>query len=154
MRQITDNLYKKIVRVSDEVTKNLRRQGIVVPVDNEDGSISVGIYKIVREGNFYSILDYSRDTIVDKINLPQSAILIANGLALGRYIDDKLLNLDRAYGYALFEETLAGNAVKKSKKRTLDHFELMITKREIARSKRKYYRQRIDASFEKLRKVL
>lgn len=154
MRPITADLYKKIVIVSDEVKKQLRRKGMVIPVEHSDGSIEIGSYKIVKNNNFYSILDYSGEVVVDKINLPQSAILIANNLALGRCIDDRILALDRSYGYALFEEILHGNAVKKSTKKPLDYFDLMVTKRAIAKSKKESYKNTIVASFEKLRKVL
>jgi hypothetical protein len=42
--------------------------------------------------------------------------MLANRLALGRYLDDELLDADRRYGHALFEEelhlTLAERSIK------------------------------------------
>ena len=61
--------------------------------------------RLVKTG-FYSILNYCNDVVVDYINLPQSAALLANRLALGKYMDDNILIADRSYGHALFEEEL------------------------------------------------
>jgi hypothetical protein len=155
MKPITDDLYKKIVRVSDEVKKELLRKGLVIPMDNADGSISIGNFRIVRKDNsFYSIVDFEGESIVDQINLPQSAIMLANTLALGRHVDSRIEGLDKSYGYALFEEQLHEQAVKNSQKKSLDYFDLMLTKCLIARAKKEDYKREIINSFEKLRKLV
>lgn len=155
MKPITDDLYKKIVKVSDEVKKELRRKGLVIPIDNDDGSISVGNFRIVKERtNFYSIVDFEGERVVERINLPQSAIMLANTLALGLHIDSRIEQLDKSYGYALFEEQLHEQAVKNSHKKSLDYFDLMLTKCMIARAKKEDYKREIINSFEKLRKLV
>jgi len=36
-----EDLYKKISQVSSEVRKTLRKKGLVIPVKNKNGSISI-----------------------------------------------------------------------------------------------------------------
>ena len=82
MKKIPNDLYKKIVQVSTQVKMELRRKGIVVPVENKDGTVTVGNFLIVKNSNgFYSILDKNDDVVVDQINLPQTAVVVANNLA-------------------------------------------------------------------------
>ena len=105
MKHTSDDIYKKVKDLSKNVTDHLRRQGVIVPTKTEDGLIRVGHFKIKKsKTGFYSILNYRNDTVIDFINLPQTAALLANKLALGKFIDDNLLAADRSYGHALFEE--------------------------------------------------
>jgi hypothetical protein len=151
MKKIPNDLYKKIVQVSTQVKLDLRRKGIVVPIENADGSVSVGTYLIVKNSDgFYSILDKDDDVVVDQINLPQTAVVLANNLALGRYKDVNLINADKNYGYAAFDEMLHMRAVEKSNKRSLEYFDVMLTKGMLARAKKESYRSDIVRSFEKL----
>lgn len=151
MKKIPNDLYKKIVQVSTQVKMELRRKGIVVPVENRDGSVTVGSYLIVKDAEgFYSILDRDNDIVVDQINLPQTAVVVANNLALGRFKDLKLIDADKNYGYAAFDELLHMRAVEKSSKRSLEYFDVMLTKGMLARAKKESYRSDIVRSFEKL----
>jgi hypothetical protein len=155
MKPITDDLYKKIVKVSAEVKKDFRRRGLVIPVENKNGSISLDNFTIAKDNDgFYVIINRRGDEIVSNINLPQTAAVLANGLALGHFLDDKLLRADREYGYALFDETLHERAVKRSKNKSLDYFDLMLSKCMIARAKKEQYKGEIVKSFEKLRKLV
>ena len=153
MNQLPDHLFKKIESISNEVKKNLRRKGIAIPMDNEDGSISLGDYKIVKiDENFYSVLDYSNNPVIEKINLPQTAVMLANDLPLGKFLNHRILEIDRNYGYALFEEMLTKKSLKNVRK-PLDQYEIMNTKCLIAQAKKTHYRYEIIKSFEKLRKL-
>mgnify|MGYP003339594306 FL=1 len=98
MKNLSIELYNKIQKLSEDVRLDLERKGVVVPVKNKDGTISVGYYKIVKNDNGYSILNHAGLPEVDGINLPQTAVLIANSLALGKYRDNKLIDFDRRYG--------------------------------------------------------
>ena len=112
---------------------------------------SVGNYLIVKDfEGFYSILDRDNDVVVDQINLPQTAVVVANNLALGRYKDVNLINADKNYGYAAFDELLHMRAVEKSSKKSLEYFDVMLTKGMLARAKKESYRSDIVRSFEKL----
>ena len=151
MKKIPNDLYKKIVQVSTQVKMELRRKGIVVPVENKDGTVTVGNFLIVKNSNgVYSILDKNDDVVVDQLNVPQTAVVVANNLALGRYKDVKLIDADKNYGYAAFDEMLHMRAVEKSSKRSLEYFDVMLTKGMLARAKKESYKTDIVRSFEKL----
>jgi hypothetical protein len=155
MKNIQSDLYDKIKKVSAEVQQELRRKGIVVPVKNRDGSINVGLYRIVRDDNgFYNIKSYQGDNIFEGINLPQTAAVLANNLALGRWKDTVLINNDRAYGYAQFDEELHKQAVDRSNKKSLEYFDVMLSKCITARARKEMYKREVVKSFEKLVKLI
>ena len=155
MKHIPDDLYKKVIQLSYDVKKELRAKGVVVPVRNKDGSINVGTYVIAKQAaGYYLIKDRRNEVVVDNINLPQTAAVIANGLALGKFKDLTLLNADRHYGYALFDEQLHNRAVERSNKKSLEYFDVMLTKAMIAKAKKERYKQDVVKSFEKLIKLV
>ena len=150
MKNLPNNLYHKIQQLSEEVRTDLKQKGVVVPVKNADGTVSIGHYKIVKSDEGYSIVDAFNESIVDRINLPQSAVIVANGLALGRYRDNATIDNDRRYGYALFEEELHNKAVARSKKKTLEYYDVMSTKAAIAKLKKEQYKRDVLNKYEKL----
>jgi hypothetical protein len=153
MKPIPTDLYAKIERVSETVRKGFLNKGIVIPVKNRDGSINLGRFKVVNQHNgFYAIYDQQGESIVDQINLPQTAALIANDLALNRWLDKQLLDQDRQYGYALFEETLYKQRLTK-KNQPLDLFEIALSRNTTLKRKRENYERDIIKKFEKLRKL-
>lgn len=155
MKNIPDDLYKKFVKLSESVKNDLLKKGVVVPVKNKNGSINVGHFKIVKNNDgYYNILNRAGDIVVDQINLPQTAAVVANGLALGKFKDDELLYADKRYGFALFDETLYTRSVENSNKRSLEYFDLMLTKSVIAKAKKEKYKQDVIKSFEKLIKLV
>lgn len=149
MKNLPNNLYHKIQQLSEEVRKDLKRKGVVAPVKNEDGTISIGYYTIVKYADGYKVLDSFGDVVVDQVNLPQSAVLIANSLALGKYKDYGIIDSDRRYGYALFDEELHMRAAT-NKKKPLEHFDLMTTKAAIAKSKKEFHKRDLLNKYEKL----
>jgi hypothetical protein len=151
MKPVSEQLYKKIIKLSDSVKSDFRRKGIAIPVKNNDGSITLGNYSIKKKSDsFYYIVDYSGEVIVDKINLPQTAAIIANNLAVGKWIDDHVLTQDRNYGYALFEETLYKKHAENSRKKDPDRMVVMLTKSKINRTKKENCKKDIMHSFVKL----
>lgn len=123
---LLDNvLFKKVIDLSKKINSQFCQKGIAIPVKNDDGSITLGNYTIIKNDTFFAIKDYSNQIILEKINLPQTAILLANSLALGKFIDKKLIDNDQRYGYALFEEKRYG---KKPKKKDLEKFVLFESK--------------------------
>jgi hypothetical protein len=156
MTNIPEDLYNKIVKLSSDVKKDLMSKGVVIPVKNDDGTVNVGYFTIVKDRNTgcYSITDRSGEVVVKQINLPQTAAITANNLALGKFRDANLLDADRRYGYALFDELLHKKAVEKSNKKSLEYFDLMLTKSLIAKAKKEKYKQDVVKSFEKLIKLV
>ncbi len=152
MNPSVNDIYEKIKQLDRSVKADLRRQGIVIPKKYKDGSIGVGRYRIVKENTgFYSILDYRNETIIEQINLPQTAAILANKLALGKFLDDQILNSDRRYGHALFEETLHKNLAEKNiKKNKLDEADLFYTKAKISKYKKDKFKKEINSGYEKL----
>jgi hypothetical protein len=147
-----EKVYKQIENLARGVKTDLRHKGFVVPIENRDGSISVDLYTISKsKAGFYKITSNAGDVLVDHINLPQTAALLANSLALGRWVDDRLLNEDRQYGYSLFEELQAKHII--DKRRDWDRVDIMYTKMSLAKHRKTAAKQAIMNSFEKLRNV-
>jgi len=155
MRITAEELYKKFVEVSAEVREDFRRRGLIVPVSNKDGTISVGPYRIVKDRNdLYTIIDSKNRVEIDSINLPQTAIIMANDLALRKFLDRGIIKRDQEYGYALFKEQLYRRALQRSKNQPIDRYDLMAAKNLINREKKERCRRDIEHSFEKLTKIL
>lgn len=146
MNNVSKEIWDKIYSLSLNVKNNLKNKGFVVPIQNDDGTIRIGFYIIKKEKTFYSVYDTSNYLIVDNLNLPQSAVLIANGLALGKFLDKTILELDRNYGYALFEEQLK----YRSKIKNYETFEIRNMKSDIASFKKQRCLFKINDQFKKL----
>jgi hypothetical protein len=146
MNDISKEIWDKIFTISVKVKNNLKNKGFVIPIQEDDGSIRIGFYFIKKENNFYSIYNTSNNIVVDNINLPQSAILIANSLALGKFMDKNILELDRNYGYSLFEEQLKN----RSKKKNIETLEIRKMKSDIATVKKQRCLGKINEQFNKL----
>ena len=148
-----ETVYKQLEKIAHGIKKDLRRKGVAIPVENKDGSISMDSYTIAKTPTgFYKILSKTGGIVVDCINLPQTAVLLANGLALGRWMDDELLKQDRQYGYHLFEEQQAKNIINRHS--DWDRVDVMYTKIDVARHKKACAKRSIMNSFEKLRKTV
>ena len=152
MKTITEELYSKIKKVSESVRRELYKKGLVVPVKNNDGTITIGSYTIIKDGNgSFSVLDFTNEVILSGINLPQTAILVTNKLALGMYKDTELLEIDRRYGSADFEEQLYKRALERKPNSIIS---LYITKYDDAKLKKIEHKRTIIRSFEKLIKLV
>jgi hypothetical protein len=152
MKQTPDDIYKKVKQLGLDVKEQLKRRGIVVPTKTPDGLIRVGYYTIKRnKTGFYSILNYSNEAVVEFINLPQTAAMLANRLALGKHLDDELLDADRRYGHALFEEELHLILAERNlKANNIDRADVMFTKFNIAKHRKEQHRKTIFNGFDKL----
>lgn len=154
MKTIPEQLYTNIVRVSADVKEQLRLRGIIIPVKNINGSISLGLFTVIKnDDGFYSVKDNDDQFVVDNINLPQTAAMIANSLALGYYVDRALVQQDKNYGYALFEELLHKQAVERYRNKKSDSADIAMTKCLISRAKKDLYKKAIVRNFERLRKL-
>jgi hypothetical protein len=149
MKPITDDIYNKLAVLGRNVKQELHKKGFVIPVQNQNGSISFGKYTVVhRPTGFYSIVDSYKEPVADHINLPHTAILVANRLALGKDRDDKLLQEDRDFGYADFEEQIHKRALTRKNSTVL--FDVSYNKYLLAKEKRKSHKNHILSSFRKL----
>lgn len=155
MPQIKDEIYKKIEYVAKTVKVQLQKKGFVIPVKNDDGSISLEGYTIKKDKDgYFVILDRRDEIVVDKINLPQTAALLANGLALGKWLDDKIYNIDQIYGHKMFENVLCSTLARKNlAQRNIERAEILFTKASIAKAKTEQVKKEVMQSFEKLRRL-
>lgn len=154
MKNLTEDLLKKLSQLDREVKSQLRAKGFVVPIKSKNGTIKFGWYTVVRNNDgSYSVLDHANESIVSGINLPQTAVITANSLALGKHKDAQLIDLDRRYGYADFKEQLYKRAIERDDK-SLDYFDINLEKHKTALHKKAVYRCEITKSFDKLTKLL
>lgn len=143
-------LFKKVVNISKQIDNRFYQKGVAIPSKNKDGSIKLGNYTIVKNNGLFLIKDYSNQIVVKQINLPHTAILLANSLALGKFMDTQLLDNDRKYGFAIFEEQKYGS---KSKNLSVDKLVLFESKLTDARLKKDMYRKYVLNKFEKFVKM-
>jgi hypothetical protein len=149
MKKFPPNVFNQIEIVAKHVIGNLKRRGHVLPTQQKDGSFKYENF-VVKKGRtgFYSI-SCRNIVYVDNINLPQTAAVVANGLALGNIINNDIIKLDRDYGYRLFDEELYAAAIKR-KKITLDQEALYETRSYIAKIQKDAIKEKILKSFKKL----
>lgn len=157
MNNLQEDVYKKVLALAKEVKENLKKQGIAVPVENADGTIQMGKFSIIRNSDgFYSIVNQHKEIVADNINMPQTAVIIANDLAIGKSLNQSLLETDKEYGFAFFEEALYKKIINQkstNRKITFDHYDLLETKFLISKSKKEDRRRSIVSRFEKLRRL-
>lgn len=155
MKLLPENFYQRIAKLNQQVKQDLKSKGLVVPKKNKNGTISLGKYTIKKDpAGFYTIIDHRQEIVADQINLPQTAALVANKLALGKWLDRDILAIDSKYGHASFDELVHRRSAKKHLK--LKNFEqagVMLAKSDMARYKRDFYKRSIKNDFEKLLKV-
>lgn len=152
---MNEQLFFKVEKLAHGIRDELRKKGLVIPTDNGDGTVTVDNYTIKKQkSGFYVIEDFHNETVVDKINLPQTAALLANSLALGKWIDDSLLTADRKYGYSLFEEQVAKRGIEYSAKhKDYVKLDVLYSKMYDAADRKNRAKATITNSFEKLRRL-
>jgi hypothetical protein len=153
MTQIPTELFEQVKSLASKVKQDLRKQGIVIPVKNKDGSVTVGNYKIIKKDVFYYIVDRWNEPITQGINLPQTAILVANKLALGRLMDDRLLKNDQYFGWKSFDQESYTRSAKSRMKRNMGDAEIYLNRADIAKREKNYYKSVIMSEYERLRRA-
>ena len=152
MKLLPNDVYSKIEQLSRDAKSKLLQQGVVVPIKGKDGVIKVGNYSIKRKKDgFYCVMDFEREIIINRNNLPQTAAVVAHRLALGKYVEDEIVNADAGYGYALFDEELHNALAKKNiLSNMIDRADVMYTKSMISKFKKEQHMKTVMRSFNKL----
>lgn len=147
-------IYTKLTQLNKDVKEHLKRQGVVVPIKKDEDTIQLDKFLIKKISNgFYNILNIRGHEIVKGINLPQTAVVIANKLALGKWLDLELLQYDKRYGFAAFDELVSKRSICNSlKKKEYDRAEVMENKYSISKHKKNYYKRLIVNDYQKLLK--
>lgn len=150
--QKNKSVYQTLKQLANNVENELKNIGVAMPIKNTDGSIKVAGYNIKKEKTgFYTVTDISNNIVVDNINLPQTAALIANDLSLGKFINRDLMSNDRKYGFLTFEQDVCKKSHTASiKRKDYDRAELLIDKYNIANMRAGMIKLQISREFEKL----
>jgi hypothetical protein len=153
MKKIPTKLFQKVEDLAKSVLTDFHRRGYVIPVEQSDGRIKIGAYIVGKNSNgFYSVTDSRNNVYADNLNLKQTAALIANDLALGKILDTAIIDIDKTYGYRLFDQQVYENAAKR-KKNTLDQDVFYETRCNIARVQKEQAKQQIFNLFRKLTSI-
>ena len=151
---IPKELFSKVEELAQKVKSDLQRKGLVVPIKNPDGTINLGSFKIVHKDHQFYIVDRRNEIVVGPMNLAQTAILVANDLALGRIVDNTLINSDKWFGWKSFdEESYQRSARINIKKHNIEQAEIFLTRADIAKQQKNQWKRTIIDKFERLRKV-
>lgn len=142
-------IYQRLFDLQKKVKQDLKRKGLVPAKKNNDGTISVGRYKIIKNNGFYEIIDWSGEIKFKNINLAQTAAVVANNLAVNSFTNNKFIEIDYKYGSALFEEHYLNKLVNK-KNVDKEVKEIYYHKAKIAAYKKAIYRNQIEDGYAKL----
>jgi len=148
-----ERLYQKIKDLTKKIKQDLRRKGMIIPTRKNKSIIRVGNYLIKRKENeFYSVVSVDGEIMADQLNLPHTAAIIANQLALKQQFDVSIVNRDREYGYACFEDQMYTRAKERM---DLDPYynDIKVYKYQESGERAENLKKSIIAQFEKLNKV-
>jgi hypothetical protein len=151
MKKSTNDVFLKFETVAKTVIDDLRSRGFIVPIEQDNGSLKFDNILVEKSpDNTYRVRHADNNFFyVENLNLPQTAVLIANDIALGKIIDNKLVDMDAEYGYKLFDQEVYLSAAKR-KKNTLDQEIFYQTRLEISKVKKQEIKSRILRAFKKL----
>jgi len=156
MKSIPTNLVHELSIIKQNVKRELKKKGMVPARTTKDGNVQVGNYVIEKDSNdLFLIKDIDGISLYEKINLAQSAIILANNLALGIKTTHDILFYDNYYGHYLFSEQHCKHLYDKSRARKdYDQAEIVFEKLTTSRLKKKYYYNIITSGFDKLMKIV
>jgi hypothetical protein len=152
MKLDANQLYSKIAYLSRQIKSEFRQRGFIIPSKSAQGIVQIGPYLIKRNPTgFYTITDHANNIIVNHINLPHTAAILANDLALGRDLDQTILQKDRDYGYAEFEDQMVKHSIKSNKSQ--DYIDILLSKFKHSEGKKEIYKNDIVSRYNKLTKI-
>lgn len=151
--KITDRVFWKIKELSVRIKTEFLKKGLAIPTKTLDGNVRVGRYVIGKQANeFYSVKTLDGETVVQNLNLPQSAVVIANTLALKKVLDKNIIEKDTEYGYAYFEHQLYKRAVERTKEDPT-YYDVRMSKFENSGERAEDCKAAILHQYDKLRKI-
>lgn len=110
-----NELLNRLNKLKDEVKANLRKNGVVTPVKTSKG-IRLDDYEIILVKSGYQILNKWREVEVDNVNYLQTAVMVANSLALKKHIPSNIIFEDMKAGAAEFDVKIFEKRFDKSLK--------------------------------------
>jgi|CryBogDrversion2_5_1035270.scaffolds.fasta_scaffold20749_2 hypothetical protein len=113
MKLTKNQLFHKVEDIAKQVKEDLRKKGYVVPVKERDGAVNLDGVRVRKiKDTFYSIYDRHNRVVVENLNSLQTAIVLANRLALNKTLDDMLIEADRQFGFQSFKLEVAETRIK------------------------------------------
>lgn len=143
-------LFNKVENIAKQVKEELKNEGVIVPVKERDGSINFDGVRVRKlQDTFYAVYDRKNRLLVTELNSLQTAIVLANRAALGRPLDDNLIEADRKYGFQSFKLEIAETRLKKAPMHSESWFYYDM-RRQHAKENTKKYLEVIQLSYKKL----
>jgi len=152
MTNLTPKLFEDVKHLATKVKTDLKGKGFIVPSKNKDGSVTVGDYCIVKQNDGFHIVKSNKE-ICGPINLAESAIVIANSLALGKPLDYNLLENDKWFGYKKFDEESSLHGARTCMRRDPDKADVLLIKAELAKQQMNQYKSSILSVFNHIRRL-
>jgi hypothetical protein len=148
------NLFDQFTKLARNVKQDFKNKGLVVPSRLPNGDIQVGTYVINRKNHLYYIRDKNQQLQAGPLNLAQTAVVVANDLALGRGVDATMVRNDAWYGYREFDEQIATHIADVARKeKDYNRAEISQHKAVIAQEQKLQYKRSIDTRYNKLCKL-
>ena len=142
-----DQVLQKLQSLKNVVKESLRKKGVVVPVKTSRG-LKLDDYEIVLEESGYVIYNKFQDIAYKNLYYLQTAVLIANALALGRTVKNEWIVNDRAAGVSDFDmklfETRYANSMKNQDIFGMGHYHTRFVESKI---KHKNYMGSLNSSY-------
>lgn len=149
--KIESRIFNQIANIALRTKEEFREIGVVIPTTNERGRIKIGRYIIDKNSKGYFIQNSYDEVVYSEINLPQTALLVANSLALGKVVNQNILNYDIQHGFSEFEEL---NYQRLSKnlmhKKDWERYQAILIKQELAQERAEFAKKEIQRAFAKL----
>ena len=127
-------LIGKLSTASKFVKEQLKKKGVIVPVKTKDG-ICLDDYLITKTDSGFQVLNKNRDTVYKNLYFVQTAVIIANTLALKKTIRFSLLEDDAKAGANEFDLTLYKHrlkaAIKKQDEFKIGHYQTRVTESDL-----------------------
>lgn len=154
MQETQKNLFEQFTKLARTVKQDFKNKGLVVPSRTAGGDIQIGNYVIFKKDQRFYIRNKDKVIVAGPLNLAQTAVVIANDLALGRMLDKKLINDDAWYGYKEFDELVATNIAEHAQlENDVEKAEFNQYKAMEAKQRKLEYKKNIDARYNKLCKL-
>ena len=104
-------LIGKLSTASKFVKEQLKKKGVIVPVKTKDG-ICLDDYTVIKTDSGFQVLNKNRDAVYENLYFVQTAVIIANMLALKKPVKFSLIEDDAKAGSNEFDLTLYKHRLK------------------------------------------
>lgn len=149
-----DKLVNQLQKVSVTVKQDFAKKGLVLPQKTDKG-LQIGRYLVSKVGYSYCVTNPLGDILYDNINMVQTAILVANALALGRIVRNEWLENDRTVASTEFDVMVFEKQFKKAVTQK-DSFGVSHYSTRMSEAKRRYLSSmdKLNVDYQRLVRIL